>query len=245
MSDLGTVVDRAFDRAADGGPAALWTLLAVADAVGTDTDRRATRDATPGVRLRGRAATAVNRAATADRPLVEFDRTPGRADVETLVVDRWPALLAGDDRPGVAGDPTRPPLRDGVAAGVVSLGPLAAREPAATLLARGADVTASPGPVAVAAPTTPRVVLRGGGSVAVAGREVSWSVAAGQVRENRATVGVEYRTTEGATTTEATDHPTLRLYDRATLRTAAGDAGLEDVGVERAAKNWLVVTGLA
>ncbi len=260
------VLDRAFERAAHDGPPALWTLLAVADAVSAGESEETTHDGPAPVSDRRRRLRdlptdgpvtdepeAEGERAASSRLLVELGCGAGgwlaqAASSSVVGVDRWPALLKlAHERTGdaVAADPARPPLRAETADAVVSLGNLAARESATDLLATAADVAVPSGVVAVAAPIEPRAVLRGGGSVSVADRTVSWSVAAGRVHDDRATVGIEYEITSRGATSEWVEHPTVRLYDRATLQDAATAAGLDGVGVERDADDWLVVTGRA
>jgi len=261
------LLDAAFERAADDGPPALWTLLAVVDAVEAGADGEATHDGPGLVSDRRRRLQHLTGGTTAgpdsgggderpraDRSLVELGCGAGgrlgqAGDISTLGVDRWPVLLGvARERTGagvVAADPTRPPLRADTAGAVVSLGHLAARVPAVDLLSAAAGVAAPAGVVTVAAPGEPRAVLRGGGSVELDDYRVSWSVAAGRVRDDRATVGVEYEVTRNGRTTEHVDHPTLRLSDRDTLARAASRAGLTDVRLEREADDWLVVSGRA
>ncbi len=261
------LLDRAFVRAADGGDPALWTVLAVADAVAAGAEgaashdgpglvsdrRRRLRHLTEGTPTTPDAGTGDGDGRpSADRPVVELGcGAGGRLGEagEALGVDRWPALLrVARGRTGagvVAADPARPPLRADTAGAVVSLGHLGAREPVGDLLSTAAEVAVPSGVVAVAGPGEPRAVLRGGGAVELDGYRVSWSVAAGRVREDRASVGVEYEVTSAGRTKEHVDHPTVRLIDRRGLRAAATDAGLTEVSVDREAGDWLVVSGRA
>lgn len=139
--------------------------------------------------------------------------------------------------PVVAGDPIHPPLY-GAFEAVVGLDYPTARATGdgdpARLFGAAHDLVAPGSRVVLDALVEPRATLDDPWSGEVGGYRVDRSVAAGEVRGDRAELAVEYDLTrvETGETAETTDHLTLRLFAPDDLVSGLRDAGFVDVRVD-------------